>query len=126
MSNHRVSFRSLALAGRHLALAGLFLAVHAAPAAAGWLTPPVVPPGLAVPSGAKLTAHLHGIGEQVYGCAAAPGAASFGWILKRPDAALFDDKNAPSGTHGAGPIWTAKDGSTVTGKKIAEAPAPRP
>jgi Protein of unknown function (DUF3455) len=97
---------------------------------------PVVPPAIAVPSDAKLTLKAHAVGAQIYVCAAAPAApavpagpaASAGakptWTLKQPDATLFDASGAAIGSHGAGPIWKAKDGSSVTGKKTADAPAP--
>jgi hypothetical protein len=95
----------------------------AAPADA-WISPPKVPAALAVPATAKVTAHFHAVGAQVYACVAAPGTTHFAWTLQRPDAALFDQKGAPAGTHGAGPSWTAKDGSTVAAKKVAQADAP--
>jgi Protein of unknown function (DUF3455) len=93
-----------------------------------WTSPPKVPAALAVPAtgkaAPKVVAHLHGVGAQVYGCVAAAGTTTYAWTLLRPDAVLLDQKGAPAGTHGAGPIWTAKDGSTVTGKKLAQADAP--
>ena len=93
-----------------------------------WTSPPKVPAALAVPAAGKeapkVAAHLHGVGAQVYGCVAAAGTTTYAWTLLRPDAVLLDQKGAPAGTHGAGPIWTAKDGSTVTGKKLAQADAP--
>jgi hypothetical protein len=39
---------------------------------------------------------------------------------------LLDETGTVVGTHGAGPSWTAKDGSTLVAKKIARADAPRP
>jgi hypothetical protein len=96
--------------------------------AESWTAAPKVPPALAVPATpkgpAKVVAHFHGVGAQVYACTAAAGTTTYAWTLQRPDAALLDQKGGPAGTHGAGPIWTAKDGSTVTGKKIAQADAP--
>jgi len=83
---------------------------------------PEVPAPIRVPAGAKLLEKLHATGAQVYGCAATDG--KFGWTLKRPDATLTDAKGAEAGKHGAGPSWTAKDGSTVTGAKVAQADAP--
>ena len=83
---------------------------------------PDVPAPIRVPAGAKLVEKLHATGAQVYGCAAADG--KYAWTLKRPDAALTDAKGAEAGKHGAGPSWTAKDGSSVTGAKVAQADAP--
>jgi hypothetical protein len=89
------------------------------------LTPPVVPAAIEVPAGAKLARKFHATGAQVYTCAApTPGAATFAWTLKRPDATLFDAAGAKAGTHGAGPTWTANDGSAVVGQKAAQADAP--
>ena len=93
------------------------LAAAADPAAA-----PEVPAPIRVPAGAKLLDKLHATGAQVYGCAATDG--KYGWTLKRPDATLTDAKGAEAGKHGAGPSWTAKDGSTVNGAKVAQADAP--
>lgn len=101
-----------------LVLFGLPPAVRAASAPAV----PTVPPALAVPVGAKLVEKLHATGAQVYGCAATDG--KYAWTLKRPDATLTDAKGGEAGKHGAGPSWTAKDGSTVSGAKVAQADAP--
>jgi hypothetical protein len=102
-----------------LALFGLEasgLAANPPPAA------PDVPAPIRVPAGAKLVDKLHATGAQVYGCAASDG--KYAWTLKRPDATLTDAKGAEAGKHGAGPSWTAKDGSSVTGEKVAQADAP--
>ena len=85
--------------------------------------PPEVPAAIRVPAGAKLVEKLHATGAQVYGCAAATDG-KYGWTLKRPDATLTDAAGAAAGKHGAGPSWTAKDGSAVTGAKVAQADAP--
>lgn len=91
-----------------------------------WTKPPHVPTALAVPVDAKVAAHFHAVGAQVYACAAVPNTATYAWTLVRPDAKLSDRNGAPAGTHGAGPIWTSSDGSSVAGKKVAEAPPPAP
>jgi hypothetical protein len=90
------------------------------------LAPPTVPDALAVPVGAKVAAHFHARGDQVYVCGAGPagGAAGYAWTLKRPDATLTGDDGRPVGTHGAGPTWTSTDGSAVVGKKLAQSDAP--
>jgi hypothetical protein len=102
-----------------LALSGLVLTARAAYAAD---TAPEVPAAIRVPAGAKLVTKLHAEGAQVYGCGATDG--KFGWTLKRPDAKLTDAAGVQAGTHGAGPSWTAKDGSVVNGAKVAQADAP--
>jgi hypothetical protein len=97
---------------------------RAAENAAGWMSRPAVPAALAVPETAKLAVHLHATGAQIYTCLAAPGATAYAWTLLKPDATLFDQKGIAVGTHGAGPTWTAKDGSSVVAKKVAQADAP--
>jgi hypothetical protein len=89
-----------------------------------WASKPDVPAALAVPAAAKVAARFHAIGAQVYACAAAPGTTSYAWTLTKPDATLYDQKGLLAGTHGAGPTWTSKDGSSVVGKKVAQADAP--
>jgi Protein of unknown function (DUF3455) len=106
-----------------------------------WSAPPAVPPALAVsapgngaakPAGPatatahppKVLAHFHAVGAQVYSCAQTAGATGYAWTLQKPDATLFDQKGEAVGTHGAGPTWTLKDGSSVVAKKIAQADAP--
>jgi Protein of unknown function (DUF3455) len=95
-----------------------------------WLTPPSVPPALEPPAGATVKLHGHAIGAQIYTCTASSGASTDGgagattyaWVLKAPDAKLYDESGAQVGTHGAGPSWTWRDGSVANGTKAAEAP----
>jgi hypothetical protein len=124
-----------------LVAASLCALAPAAKAAAAWTAPPAVPPALVVPAPgngaakpagapaataqpAKVLAHFHAVGAQVYSCAKHPGGAGYAWTLQKPDATLFDQKGEAVGTHGAGPSWTLKDGSSVVAKKIAQADAP--
>jgi hypothetical protein len=102
-------------------------------AGSGWLLPPQVPPPLSVPAGAKLELHDRGVGAQVYACTASGGqdagvdggATTYAWVLKAPDAKLYDACNQQVGTHGAGPNWTSTlDGSVVNGAKVMQADAP--
>lgn len=85
-------------------------------------SPPKVPAPLSVPAGAKLIARFHATGAQVYACTNTGG--QFSWVLAKPDATLADASGAIAGTHGAGPTWTSKDGSSVVGKKLAQSAAP--
>ena len=103
-----------------------------------WLTPPPFPPGLAAPAGATVKLHAHAVGAQIYTCtaSAAPnadggastdaGATTYAWVLKAPDAMLYDSNGTQVGTHGAGPSWTWRDGSVANGAKVAELNAPTP
>src|SRR6185437_7091947 len=85
---------------------------------------PAVPPALAVPAGATLVIHDHGVGSQIYTCTASggadagadAGAVSYAWVFKAPDAKLYDASGTQVGTHGMGPEWTSTDGSVVNGK----------
>jgi hypothetical protein len=96
-----------------------------------WLTPPSVPSAIAVPSGATVKLHDQGVGSQIYTCTASggadagadAGAVTYSWVLKQPDAVLYDASCVQVGTHQAGPSWTS-GGGTITGMKLAQANAP--
>ena len=65
-----------------------------------------------------------GTGSQVYACKR--DGERFAWVLQRPDAMLTDASGLTQGWHGAGPSWTARDGSQVFGTVMASVPAPAP
>jgi len=73
-----------------------------------------VPQALQPPVDEKFLLQLHARGDQIYSCKS--GGGQFMWILKAPDAQLFDVKDQPAGKHFAGPSWQSKDGSRVVGK----------
>ncbi len=81
-----------------------------------------VPPQIQAPANEQLLLQVHAKGDQVYTCKG--DAAQFAWLLKAPDAQLFDKEGKPFGKHFAGPSWEASDGSRVTGKAAANAPSP--
>jgi hypothetical protein len=60
-----------------------------------------------------LRAHAHASGQQVYVCDGSK------WVLKAPDAKLFDEAGEEVGSHFAGPTWRWSDGSQVTGRPVA-------
>jgi hypothetical protein len=62
-------------------------------------------------------------GVQVYTCTHNPVGAT-GWLLKGPDAQLFDSQNKPVGKHYAGPTWEGLDGGKVVGELKTSIPAP--
>lgn len=70
------------------------------------------------PANAREKATVVGLGVQVYRCTAPPDSpANFHWTLVAPEATLFDPATHQTvGTHSAGPTWTWKDGSEITGK----------
>ncbi|MES1206429.1 MAG: DUF3455 domain-containing protein [Pseudomonadota bacterium] len=93
-----------------------------------WLTPPVVPAAIDVPSGATVKVHDRGIGAQVYTCLAstsgnggAGGQASGppSWVAT-PSAILYDATCTEVGTHQEGPSWTS-GGGTIKGMKLQQA-----
>lgn len=79
---------------------------------------PDVPDAIAVPAGLEVVLFTHAKGSQIYTCQAGADG-NFAWTLKAPDAELKDRKDKVIGQHSAGPKWTLKDGSEVTGKAAA-------
>ena len=80
------------------------------------------------------------MGDQVYTCTASAaggaarrgaggaggsGATTYSFVLKQPDAKLYDQSNTQVGTHGAGPNWTSTvDASVVNGAKVWQENSP--
>ena len=58
-------------------------------------------------------------GVQIYECRDAK------WVFVAPEADLFDRYGRKIGTHYAGPVWEAADGSKVLGAVKARADAPQ-
>jgi hypothetical protein len=79
---------------------------------------PDVPDAIAVPAGLEVVLYAHATGSQIYTCQAAADG-KFAWTLKAPEAELHDRKDKVIGNHSAGPTWSLKDGSAVTGKAVA-------
>jgi len=63
----------------------------------------------------------HAIGVQLYECRA-DANGRLAWVFVAPQADLFNEKNEKVGMHGAGPQWSALDGSRVVGIEKARAP----
>jgi len=82
-----------------------------------------VPDAVRPPAGHKAALTLVGTGDLAYECKAnATGA--FEWTFVGPTATLTDPKTRqPMGKYYGGPTWEAMDGSKVTGKQKAIAPA---
>jgi hypothetical protein len=84
-----------------------------------------VPAAIATPSGNKLAFTLRGSGVQNYECRAkADAAGGYDWVFVAPEAALYDRSDALVGRHYGGPTGEYGDDSKVTGKVVADAPAP--
>ena len=108
----------------HIRIRGLaFTTILAASAAFSFpLAAQQVPPQLQPPANEHLLLKVHAKGDQIYACKEAAG--QFSWMLKAPDAQLFDKDGKLFGKHFAGPSWEANDGSRVTGKAVANARSP--
>jgi len=84
-----------------------------------------IPPSLQAPAGEALIASVHAKGVQIYECRAAKDAqGKFEWAFIGPEAELADAQGKRIGTHYAGPVWEALDGSKVAGAVRAKADAP--
>jgi hypothetical protein len=90
------------------------------------LQKPAVPEALKAPASESLVLVAHAKGVQIYACVEKP-EHEYHWELKGPKAELFDGAGASIGKHyaeAAGPAWEHKDGSKVTGKRVAAQSAP--
>ena len=84
-----------------------------------------VPAAVQVPAGQKAAMTWTGTGTLTYEChAKGDPATTFEWAFAGPDATLADAKSrVATGRYYAGPTWEANDGSRITGKQVAIAPA---
>jgi hypothetical protein len=85
-----------------------------------------VPVALQAGDGHRVLATLSAHGVQIYECRAATAGAAPAWAFVAPEATLTDRLGRRVGDHGAGPSWTADDGSRIVGSVRARADAPRP
>lgn len=99
----------------------VFLAIVSCTVTAQDQSQSAFPASLRVPADQKLLFQAHGAGDQIYTCAAADGASA--WKLKGPDAELRGTHGQVVGYHFAGPTWQSTDGSSVTGKVVANVPS---
>jgi hypothetical protein len=65
-----------------------------------------------------------GKGVQIYTCQQTPTGPQ--WVFQAPEATLTDSSGNQVGTHGAGPIWNSKDGSSVKGELLQKSASPEP
>ena len=84
-----------------------------------------LPEAVRVPAGNRVVMTATGVGELTYECKAkVADAAAFAWTFVGPVAKLMDSKTQKEvGKYYAGPTWESMDGSKVTGKQVAVAPA---
>jgi hypothetical protein len=105
---------------------GVFVSAALFASAGIFLSPAVkaqqVPPQLHPPANEQLLLQVHAKGDQVYTCK--EDIDRYAWMLKAPDAQLFDKDGKPFGKHYGGPSWEANDGSKIVGQASANAPSP--
>jgi Protein of unknown function (DUF3455) len=76
-----------------------------------------IPDAIKVPEGNSAYLTVHAKGDQIYLCGFDAGVYTWKW--QAPDAKLYDiQAQALVGSHGAGPSWVYKDGSSVKAKVI--------
>lgn len=81
---------------------------------------PEVPDAIEVPAGHRLSFRAYAEGVQIYVCAQNPtDPTKFSWVLKAPEAVLFDHCGNVVGIHYAGPTWEGADGSSVIGSRVS-------
>ena len=86
-----------------------------------------VPDPLRFPPGEATVLRLKASGAQVYECkASAQDPAKLEWVLRAPEASLYNANNRNVGKHYGGPTWEAHDGSRVVGEVRARADSPDP
>lgn len=83
-----------------------------------------LPEPVRVPAGHMQTLETIGTGEITYECREKKDmAGAFEWAFVTPVATLWDMQQKNIGKYYGGPTWEANDGSKVTGKQVAIAPA---
>ena len=80
-----------------------------------------LPEAIKAPTANAAYLTLHAKGDQIFHCVLKTGA--YNWKWHAPEAKLYDKQNALVGSHGAGPSWTHKDGSSINAKVIQKADA---
>lgn len=84
---------------------------------------PEVPEKLSAPASQQIILQTHASGSQIYVCQAGSDQ-QLAWVLKAPEADLFDSHGTLVVKHYAGPTWHHNDGSEVVGKVLARQEAP--
>jgi hypothetical protein len=105
-------------------IAALALVIAASSCTAKVVLRPIVPEQLDVSAEQALALRAQASGVQIYACAAADDSSHFAWMLKGPEADLFDSSGRKIGKHYAGPTWEAFDGSKVGASVKARAESP--
>lgn len=83
-----------------------------------------LPEPVRVPAGQKMRMTATGVGELTYECREKKDmAGAHEWVFVGPVADLYTGDRKMVGKYYAGPTWESTDGSKVTGKQVAVAPA---
>lgn len=83
-----------------------------------------LPEPVRVPTGHVQSLETTGTGEITYECREKKDmAGAYEWAFVAPVATLWDMQQKSIGKYYGGPTWEAMDGSKVTGKQVAIAPA---
>ena len=94
------------------------------PGSSGKLSAPSVSDNLKVPATDTLAFAATGKGVQIYECRAnKDNADQYQWVLKAPEADLFDARGKKIVHHYGGPTWESSDGSKVMGEVKASEPS---
>jgi hypothetical protein len=105
----------------------LWLAIFLAgcePGSSAKLTAPSVSDTLKAPSTDTLAFAATAKGVQIYECRTSKDNGNqYEWVLKAPEADLFDARGKKIGHHYGGPTWESSDGSKVTGEVKASEPS---
>ncbi len=80
---------------------------------------PVAPAALQALDSERVAFVWQAVGSQIYECRNEAGKIA--WAFVAPEAELTNGKGDKVGTHGAGPSWTALDGSQTVGTVKARA-----
>lgn len=84
----------------------------------------MLPEAVRVPAGQRLVMTTTGVGEITYECREKKDmAGQHEWAFVGPVATLYGADRQAVGKYYAGPTWEAGDGSKVSGKQLAVAPA---
>ena len=83
-----------------------------------------LPEPVRVPAGQKMRMMATGVGELTYECREKKDmAGQHEWVFVGPVANLMSSDRKTVGKYYAGPTWESADGSKITGKQVAIAPA---
>jgi len=86
-----------------------------------------IPDALATRANQVLAFEAMAVGVQMYECKGSGDSPSkFQWVVKAPEAELYDAGGSRIARHYAGPTWEGLDGSKVVGKVEAQYASPDP